>query len=82
MPLYEYYCSRCEGRFDLLRPSARMDDAAACPAGHTGGKRVLSSFAAHTGASSEFAEAGEAMGGGGGGCGGCAGGACACSSMN
>lgn len=80
MPLYEYYCARCDGRFELLRPVARMDAAAACPEGHRGGKRVLSSFAALTGGSSEFAEASESLGGGG--CGGCAGGACACSSVN
>ena len=47
MPLYEYYCRRCDGQlFELLRPSARMDEPAACPEGHASGKRVLSSFAA------------------------------------
>jgi putative FmdB family regulatory protein len=80
MPLYEYYCERCEGRFELLRPVASMDDPAACPEGHRGGKRVLSTFAALTGASGGLAEAAESLGGGG--CGGCAGGACACSSVN
>lgn len=79
MPLYEYYCQRCDGRFELLRPSARMDDPAACPQGHNGGKRVLSTFAAFSGGSSEFGEMSEPLGGG---CGGCAGGACACASQN
>lgn len=46
MPLYEYYCRRCEQRFELLRPVARMDEPALCPKGHGGGERVLSTFAA------------------------------------
>ncbi|MCH7999136.1 MAG: zinc ribbon domain-containing protein [Chloroflexi bacterium] len=78
MPLYEYYCRRCEGRFELLRPMGRLDDPAACPEGHEGGERVLSTFAAFAqgegGASDALA--------GTGGCGGCAGGNCACSSVN
>lgn len=75
MPLYEYYCQRCEQRFELLRPMSRMDDPAACPRGHDGGKRVLSAFAAFSrGEGGEI----EAVSGGGG-CPGCAGGACACS---
>lgn len=75
MPLYEYYCESCDRRFELLRPMGRMDDAADCPSGHGGGRRVLSTFAAHT--SAAFGES-EPLGGGGG-CGGCSGGACACS---
>ena len=78
MPLYEYYCRRCEGRFELLRPMGQLDDPAACPKGHEGGERVLSMFAAFAqgegGASDALA--------GTGGCGGCAGGNCACSSVN
>ena len=81
MPLYEYYCRRCDGRFELLRPFARLDEPAACPEGHGGGKRVLSSFAAFSGGSAGAGEMSESLGGGGG-CAGCAGGACACSSLN
>ena len=77
MPLYEYYCRRCEQRFELLRPVARMDDAAPCPKGHDGGERVLSTFAAF----SQGSGGGEALGGGGG-CAGCSGGNCACCSVN
>ena len=74
MPLYEYVCERCDARFELLRPIARMDDAAACPEGHRGGKRVPSVFASFTqGEDGDYEPTG-----GGGGCGGCAGGACAC----
>ncbi len=78
MPLYEYYCRRCEGRFELLRPMGRLADPAACPQGHEGGERVLSMFAA-------FAQgedgASEALTGTGG-CAGCAGGNCAGCSVN
>ena len=80
MPLYEYYCRRCEQRFELLRPVARMDDPAPCPKGHDGGERVLSTFAAFSQGSGG---PGEALGGGGGGgCAGCSGGNCACCSLN
>lgn len=76
MPLYEYVCDRCETKFEMLRPTARMDDPAACPRGHGTSKRVLSSFAALTkdayGAPAPV---------GGGGCGGCAGG-CTCGNAN
>ncbi len=78
MPLYEYYCRRCEGRFELLRPMGRMDDPAACPNGHEGGERVLSMFAAFAQGESETGEAPA----GAGGCAGCAGGSCACGSLN
>ncbi len=78
MPLYEYYCRRCEGRFELLRPMGRMDDAAACPNGHEGGERVLSMFAAFAQGEGETGEAPAGIGG----CAGCAGGSCACGSLN
>ncbi len=78
MPLYEYYCRRCAGRFELRRPMGRMDDPAACPNGHEGGERVLSTFAAFAqgegGTSEPLA--------GTGGCAGCVGGDCACCSVN
>ena len=77
MPLYEYYCRRCEQRFELLRPVARMDDAAPCPKGHDGGERVLSTFAAFSQGSGG---PGEALGGGG--CAGCSAGSCAGCSLN
>ncbi len=71
MPLYEYYCSRCGSRFELLRPVARMDEPATCPAGHEGAERVLSVFAAFS-----SGDGGQtALGGGG--CAACAGGHCA-----
>lgn len=78
MPIYEYVCSDCGLRFELLRSSNRMDDPAPCPSGHSGARRVLSSFATVTGG-----EGSEPYGGGGtdfgsGGCGGGGCGNCAC----
>ena len=78
MPLYEYYCESCERRFELLRPMGRMDDPAACPQGHGGANRVLSTFAAFThgegGASEAIA--------GGSGCGGCTADTCSTCSIS
>ena len=44
MPLYEYYCHRCEAKFELLRPMSRSDEPASCLSGHSGAERVLSVF--------------------------------------
>ena len=76
MPLYEYYCKSCNRRFELLRPMGRMDDPAACPQGHGGGSRVLSTFAAFSQGESGARDAIA----GGGGCGGCT--ASDCTSCN
>jgi putative FmdB family regulatory protein len=65
MPLYEYVCDHCETRFEELRPAGRMDAEASCPTGHTGARRVLSTFAALT-----KDAYGEPESFGGGGCGG------------
>ena len=71
MPLYEYFCEACRTRFEQLRPMSRMDDPASCPAGHTSGRRVLSTFAALTkDGSGEVSPVG-------GGCAGCTAGSCA-----
>ena len=48
MPLYEYVCSDCDVRFDQLRPIGHIDEPADCPGGHSGARRVLSTFAALT----------------------------------
>lgn len=46
MPLYEYSCSNCQTKFELLRPVSRLDDPADCPQCHQkGAKHVLSVFA-------------------------------------
>ncbi len=77
MPIYEYYCHRCQSRFELLRPISRMDDPATCPRGHEGAQRVLSLFAAFS-----SGEEGTSALGGSGGCAACAGGHCATCSFS
>jgi len=71
MPIYEYYCTDCQTKFDALRSMARADEAIACA--ECGGRhtaRVLSIFAVRSG---DGASVMESPGGG------CAcGGQCAC----
>lgn len=70
MPVYEYYCRRCESKFEKLRPVSASEQAAECPAGHPGAARTLSLFA--TFSAGARAEAAPVSGG----C--CGGGGCAC----
>ena len=44
MPIYEYVCSRCEQKFELLKSMSQAGEAVPCP--RCGGKagRVLSRF--------------------------------------
>ena len=72
MPLYEYHCSICDKKFELLRPMSRSDESATCPGGHEGAKRLISTFAALSkGAEGEVSSvAGDS------GCGTCSSGSC------
>jgi putative FmdB family regulatory protein len=73
MPVYEYYCSSCNTKFEALRPMKEADTAIACE--HCESRRtarVLSVFFAASSSGSD----GEAVSLGGGGCG--CGGHCAC----
>ncbi|MGE0133664.1 MAG: FmdB family zinc ribbon protein [Dehalococcoidia bacterium] len=45
MPLYEYYCRKCDDRFERLRPAGTRDEPVRCPAGHAGSRPVVSLFA-------------------------------------
>jgi putative FmdB family regulatory protein len=73
MPIYEYRCESCSGKFDVLTRFAERDQAQVCPSCESIKTRVLvSSFAfAGTGDSSSAFEAG-----GGESAGGCCGGGC------
>ncbi|HEY8760815.1 MAG TPA: zinc ribbon domain-containing protein [Candidatus Dormibacteraeota bacterium] len=76
MPLYEYSCDDCSGKFDVLTSYADRDNrkqvCPTCESTHT--KVMISSFAAF--GSSEAGSEPVSLGGGGG-CGpGCCGGAC------
>ena len=73
MPIYEYVCSDCQCRFELLRPVSRADEDVGCPRCKRIGKRVPSRFASF----SKTAEGTSApIASGGGGCSGCAASSC------
>lgn len=73
MPIYEYYCTDCKEKFELLRPFSRIDEPAGCPKCKKGSKRILSRFASFSkDASGNTAP----VSGGGGGCSTCGGGSC------
>ena len=44
MPLYEYVCSECGCKFELLRPISQSNELAPCPSCHHEAERVLSHF--------------------------------------
>ena len=76
MPLYEYYCSDCEFKFEALRPMSKADHPIQCK--HCEGirtSRAISLFAALSKGDNGPSQA-IAGTGGGGGCGSCAGGSC------
>jgi putative FmdB family regulatory protein len=74
MPLYEYSCDDCSGKFEVLTSFANRDRKQVCPSCESTDTQVLiSSFAAF--GSSESGKEPVSLGGGG--CGpGCCGGAC------
>lgn len=75
MPLYEYYCSDCQKKFELLVGHNQADDVVCVKCQGEQVRRLLSVFSAKRG-SGEDSFGGElpSMGGGGG----CCGGACGC----
>jgi putative FmdB family regulatory protein len=49
MPVYEYYCDRCDGIFEALRPMREAADPVPCPACERDGRRIMpTTFAAFT----------------------------------
>src|SRR5258708_17466926 len=75
MPISEYRCESCSGKFEVLTRFAERDAAQICPACESTRTRVLvSSFAVTGGEPSTAADFGTDQGGGGccgGGCGSC-----------
>jgi putative FmdB family regulatory protein len=74
MPLYEYYCSDCKARFELLVSHKYADDVACTKCRSEKVRRQLSVFVSQRGASedSSYDDVAPRMGGcacGGGGCG-------------
>ena len=45
MPIYEYYCAKCDAEFESMPPVSRMDEPAPCAACGQPGQRLLSNFA-------------------------------------
>ena len=81
MPIYEYRCETCAGKFEVLTGFAERDKAQVCPTCESTKTRLLvSSFAFASGDStSSFSDFSSELSGGGG----CAcGGACSCGSPN
>jgi putative FmdB family regulatory protein len=31
MPIYEYYCAKCQREFEIMRPMSQANEAACCP---------------------------------------------------
>jgi putative FmdB family regulatory protein len=72
MPIYEYRCESCSGKFELLTSFAEREQPHSCPSCNSSRTRVQVSSFAFAGIDTDFS-AGEATGGGccGGGCGSC-----------
>ncbi len=45
MPIYEYVCSDCGLKFELLRPLSQANEAASCSRCHNSAERIFSPFA-------------------------------------
>ena len=60
MPIYEYTCSKCQKKFELLKPMSQAGEAASCPSCGGKAERVLSRFCSHAEEDLDF------MGSGGG----------------
>ena len=75
MPIYEYRCESCSGKFDVLTRFAERDTAQMCPACESTKTRVLVSSFAFGSAGEASASDSDFMSESGGG-GGCCGGAC------
>lgn len=73
MPIYEYVCSDCQCRFELLRPVSKADEDAGCPKCKQTGKRVPSRFASFAKTADGSSQP---IAGTGGGCSGCAASSC------
>ena len=48
MPIYEYVCSDCNLKFELLRPLSQANEGTFCPSCHQSAERILSTFACFT----------------------------------
>ncbi|MFQ6121639.1 MAG: FmdB family zinc ribbon protein [Dehalococcoidales bacterium] len=56
MPIYEYVCSDCSLKFELLRSFSQADEQASCPSCHKNAERIISACASFS-----RSESGEAV---------------------
>lgn len=77
MPLYEYYCSDCRSKFELLVSNKHADDVVCMKCQSEKVRRLLSVFATQRGSGEDGAYDDSAASLGGGSCG-CGGGGCGC----
>jgi putative FmdB family regulatory protein len=68
MPIYEYRCESCSGKFEVLTRFAERDTAQHCPTCESTKTRVLVSSFAFAGGEGESFEARDLSSSGGGGC--------------
>jgi putative FmdB family regulatory protein len=66
MPIYEYCCTRCNDKFEMLRTISKADDTTNCPKCHGKTQKVISRFSSfskgHDGASNRIAGTGNSCG--------------------
>jgi len=49
MPIYQYYCKKCEKEFELKRLMAEIDKPAPCPKCKKEGTRLVTAFSSMVG---------------------------------
>jgi putative FmdB family regulatory protein len=79
MPIYEYRCESCAGKFEVLTRFAERDAAQVCPTCESTRTRVLVSSFAFGGGGAEMSASDLPSKAGGGGC---CGGSCGCGSSS
>ena len=48
MPIYEYGCTKCGAKFELLRSLSQATEEVSCPHCHNAAKRIISAFVSHS----------------------------------
>ena len=48
MPIYEYYCPKCNSKFEQLRPMSQANEGVKCPYCNGQAERILTTFSCRT----------------------------------